>query len=160
VITRPHIAEPFLEAGSMFTHGITFGGHPVACAVAMANLEVMESEGVIDNVVALEDYFRAGLETLLDLPIAGAVRGSGFFYAIELMKDADAGVAFTQEEATHLVTDLLKPALKRHGMLARADGRGAPIIQFSPPLIAGTEEIDLMVDTTRRILEETIPALS
>ncbi len=159
VITRPHLAEPFLEAGSIFTHGITFGGHPVSCAVAMANLDVMESEGVLDNVLAHQDHFRTGLETLLDRPLAAEVRGAGYFYAVELMKDRDAGVAFTPEESTALVNEHLKPALRRHGMLARADGRGAPIIQFSPPLIAGTAEIDEMVETTGVILDEAAAAL-
>lgn len=159
VITRPHIAEPFLESGGMFTHGITFGGHPVSCAVAMANLDILESEKVIDHVADHEGYFRAGLETLLDVSIAAEVRGSGYFFAIELMKDPESRVPFSADEASHLVTNVMKPALKRHGMLARADNRGAPVIQFSPPLIAGTAEIDLMVEISRRVIEEAVASV-
>lgn len=159
VITRPHIAEAFIENDDAFMHGITFGGHPVSCATALANIEVMESDGLIDHVAANEQLFRSELETLLDLPIVAEVRGTGYFYAIELQKDARKGFPFTAEEATTLV-DLLKPLLLELGMIARADGRGAPIIQYSPPLIAGPEEFREIARISREALERALAEMT
>jgi adenosylmethionine-8-amino-7-oxononanoate aminotransferase len=152
VITRPHIAERIQAAGDVVWHGITFGGHPVSCAVALANIEAMEAEGVVDHAAAHQDEFRAKLETLLDHPIAAEVRGTGYFYAIELMKDPEAMVPFTADEATTLV-GLLKPKLLELGLIARADGRGAPILQYSPPLIADSQQFDEIVDMSGRALD-------
>jgi hypothetical protein len=152
VITRPHIAEALRESEDVLMHGITFGGHPVSCAVALANIEVLESEGIIEHVAANQDFFRQELETLLDLPIVSEVRGTGYFYAIELQKDARQGIAFDDEEAAEIVAGL-KPVLLELGLIARADGRGAPIIQYSPPLIAGRDEIREIVRITRESIE-------
>ncbi len=124
--------------------------------MALANLDIMESERIVEHVAEHESYFRAGLEGLLDLSIVKEVRGAGFFFAVELMKDAQGGIPFSADEGARLVGEVLKPALGRHRMLARADNRGAPVLQFSPPLIASTEEIDIMVDTSRAILEEAM----
>jgi len=153
VITRPHIADTVREGGEIFWHGITFGGHPVSCAMALANIEVLESEGIVTHAAAHEALFRSKLETLLDHPIVAEVRGTGYFYAIELMKDPENGIAFSSEEANELV-GILKPALLEMGLIARADGRGAPIIQYSPPLIAGPDEFDIIVDVSRRALDQ------
>ena len=152
VITRPHIAQTLRESEDVLQHGITFGGHPVSCAVALANIELLESEGMIEHVAANQDFFRQELETLLDLPIVSEVRGTGFFYAIELQKDARQGIAFDDEEAAEIVARL-DPVLLELGLIARADGRGAPIIQYSPPLVAGHEEIREIVRITRESLE-------
>jgi len=153
VITRPHIAEAIRATDDIFWHGITFGGHPVSCAVALANIEAMEAEGIVDHAAAHEGMFRAKLETLLDHPIAAEVRGAGYFYAIELMKDPANMVEFSREEATDLVARL-KPKLLEKGMIARADGRGAPILQYSPPLIAGPDEFDEIVRISGEALAE------
>jgi adenosylmethionine-8-amino-7-oxononanoate aminotransferase len=152
VITRPHIAQALQESEDILMHGITFGGHPVSCAVALTNIELLESEGIIEHVGATEDFFRQELETLLDIPIVAEVRGTGFFYAIELQKDARQGIAFDKEEAADIVARL-KPVLLELGLIARADGRGAPIIQYSPPLIAGQDEIREIVRITRESLQ-------
>ena len=152
VITRPHIAQAFIDNQDVVMHGLTFGGHPVSCAVALANIEAMESEHIVESVDEYQDRFRAGLETLLDLPMVAEVRGTGYFYAIELQKDARAGVPFDTDEAAAFVA-LLKPVLLDVGLIARADGRGAPILQYSPPLIAGPTEIDEIVRLSREALE-------
>ena len=152
VITRPHIAEAFRDNEDILMHGITFGGHPVSCAVALANIETMESEGMIEHVAANEAVFRSELETLLDIPIVFQVRGAGYFYAIELQKNANDGIAFNEDEAADIVARL-KPVLLELGLIARADGRGAPIIQYSPPLIAGPDEIREIVRITRESVE-------
>lgn len=152
VITRPHIAEAVKEGGDLFWHGITFGGHPVSCAVALANIEAMDAEGIVDHAARHQDLFREKLETLLEHPIAAEVRGTGYFYAVELQKDPERGIPFNSEEATDIVARL-KPVLLRLGMIARADGRGAPILQYSPPLIAGPDEFDEIVRISREALD-------
>lgn len=153
VITRPHIADALREAEELVWHGITFGGHPVSCAVGLANIEAMEAEGIVEHAAAHQDEFRARLESLLDHPIAAEVRGTGYFYAVELQKDPVNGVHFNSDEATQLVS-LLKPLLLEKGLIARADGRGAPILQYSPPLIAGPAEFEEIVRISREALEQ------
>jgi adenosylmethionine-8-amino-7-oxononanoate aminotransferase len=148
VITHPRIAEVFTDNEEVFMHGVTFGGHPVSCAVALANIELMETERLVQHVAANEDLFRQELETLLDLPIVSEVRGTGYFYSVELARDPGAGLPFDADEAAQIVA-LLNPILMENGLIARADGRGAPIIQFSPPLIAGPAEFSEIVRMTR-----------
>ena len=159
VITRPFLADAFRETGGSFLHGITFGGHPVSCAVGLANLDVMQGERIVEHVADLQDYFRTGLESLLDIPICAEVRGTGFFYAIELMRDPDTMTKFTVDEGQRLVVDNLKPRLLDIGLMARADNRGDPILQYSPPLIAGVEEIDAIVEMSRTVLTDTCKQL-
>ena len=128
VLVSDRIAEPFLEPTSSFLHGITFGGHPVSCAVALANLDVMEGEGLPGRVRDLEGEFRQNLDTLLDLPIVREVRGMGFFYGIEMTK---GGEAFTDEEAEWLLRGFLsrQAAGERPGLPGRRPGRpGDPAV--------------------------------
>ena len=153
VITRPHIAEALKDAEEKVWHGITFGGHPVSCAVALANIEAMEAERIVEHAAAHQDEFRSKLETLLEHPIAAEVRGTGYFYAVELQKDPGNGVHFDRDEATEIVARLA-PLLMEKGLIARADGRGAPIIQYSPPLIAGSDEFDEIVRISREALDQ------
>ena len=159
VITRPHIADAIRDSDDIFWHGITFGGHPVSCAVALANIEALEAEGIIEHAAANEAAFRASLESLLDHPITAEVRGAGYFYAIELMKDPENMVPFSAEEATKLV-GILKPKLLELGLIARADGRGAPILQYSPPLIAGPEEFAEITRISREALDHAWAAMN
>ncbi len=159
VITRPHIADAFRENGDLIWHGITFGGHPVSCAVALANIEAFEAEHIIDHVAANEALFRTTLETMLDHPIVAEVRGAGYFYAIELMKDPDNMIPFSSEESAALVA-AIKPLLLADGLIARADGRGAPILQYSPPLIAGADEFDEIARISRRAIDTAWKGLS
>ena len=99
VLCRDFLAEPFLHGDASFTHGITFGGHPVSCAVALANLAALDDEGIIDHVAATGPALGARLESLRDLPVVGDVRGDGFFWAVELVKDPEhPEVRFTPEE--------------------------------------------------------------
>ena len=137
VIATDRVAEPFLEGPSMYTHGITFGGHPVQCAVALKNIEIMKRERVVEHVRETEDVFRAKLETLLDLDIVGDVRGAGFFYALELVKDSETKQTFDDAECEALLRGYLSPAFFDAGLICRADDRGDPVVQISPPLVAG-----------------------
>ncbi len=154
MIVSDRLCEPYLEAGVSFLHGFTFAGHPVSCAVALANLDVFEGEQILQHVQATETEFRSGLETLYDLPIVGNVRGAGFFYGIELVKDKDTRQSFNDEESERLLRGYLSGALFNAGLICRADDRGDPVVQLSPPLICGTEEIEFMVSTLREVLSE------
>jgi adenosylmethionine-8-amino-7-oxononanoate aminotransferase len=154
VIVSDRVAEPFMSGTHSFTHGFTFGGHPVCAAVALANLDAMESEGVLDNVRAHESDFRAMLDSLCDLPIVGDVRGAGYFHAIELVKDRDTKESFSDEESETLLRGFLSTELYRRGLICRADDRGDPVIQLSPPLIAGPEQFEEIEGILRPILTE------
>ena len=142
VIARDAIMEPFLEADAMYAHGMTFGGHPVQCAVALKNLEIMKRERIVEHVAEHEERFRSTLGQLLDLPIAGDLRGVGFFYALELVKDKETRETFTADECEWLLREYLSPRLFERGLICRADDRGEPVIQISPPLVAGPEQFD------------------
>ncbi len=153
LIASDRIAEPFMEGANSFIHGFTFGGHPMASAVAMANLDVFENEGILENVRANEGYFRDMLESLRDIPIVGDVRGVGYFQAIELVKDKDTKESFNDAEAEVLLRGLLSGELFRRGLICRADDRGDPVIQLAPPLIAGREQFDEIEGVLRPVLE-------
>lgn len=155
VICSDRLMEPFLEDGASFVHGLTFGGHPVSCAVALANLDIFEKEDLCGNVLANEDAFGTMLRELReDLPIVGDVRGDGYFWAIELVKDQATKAQFDRAECEELLRGFLSPALFRAGLICRADDRGDPVIQFSPPLIAGPEEFDHIESVLRQVLAE------
>ncbi len=154
VIATDRVMEPFLESTSMYSHGITFGGHPVMCAIALKNIEIMKRDGIVEHVRAHEDAFRAKLETLLELPIVGDVRGTGFFYAVELVKDKETRQTFDDAECETLLRGFLSPALFEAGLICRADDRGDPVVQISPPLVAGEAEMDEIVGILGGVLEQ------
>jgi adenosylmethionine-8-amino-7-oxononanoate aminotransferase len=120
----------------------------------MANLDVFEGERILQHVQATEDSFRSALEGLYDLPIVGDVRGAGFFWGIELVKDKETRLSFNHEESERLLRGYLSGALFDAGLICRADDRGDPVVQLSPPLICGQEEIDFMAATLRDVLGE------
>jgi adenosylmethionine-8-amino-7-oxononanoate aminotransferase len=154
VIASDRIAEPFMSGLNSFTHGFTFAGHPICAAVALANLDAFEREGVIDNVRENESRFRDTLESLRDLPIVGDVRGAGYFQAIELVKDKETKESFSDEESETLLRGFLSGELYRRGLICRADDRGDPVIQLSPPLIAGPEQFEEIESILRAVLTE------
>jgi adenosylmethionine-8-amino-7-oxononanoate aminotransferase len=154
VIASDRVIEPFLEGTSSFAHGFTWGGHPMCAAVALANLDVFENEGLNEHVRENEGDFRAMLESLRDIPIVGDVRGVGYFHAIELVKDRDTRESFSDEESETLLRGFLSGELYRRGLICRADDRGDPVIQLSPPLIAGPEQFEEMEGILRPVLEE------
>jgi adenosylmethionine-8-amino-7-oxononanoate aminotransferase len=154
VITGDHIAEPFLHGKAIFNHGFTFGGHPVACAVALANIDVIEREGLCEHVRESEGAFRDMLESLRDLPIVGDIRGAGYFHAIELVKDKDSKETFDDDESEELLRGFLSGELYRRGLICRTDDRGDPIVQLSPPLIAGEQQFEEIEAILRPVLSE------
>ena len=143
-----------MEGTRMYSHGITFGGHPVMSAIALKNIEIMKRERIVEHVAETQGAFRQTLEQLLDLPIVGNVRGTGFFYAVELVKDKDTRESFNDQECESLLRGFLSPALFERGLICRADDRGDPVIQISPPLVAGQEEFDQIVSILGDVLAE------
>jgi adenosylmethionine-8-amino-7-oxononanoate aminotransferase len=154
VVASDRVMEPFMEGARMYSHGITFGGHPVQAAVALKNIEIMRRDRIVEHVADTQSAFRATLEQLLDLPIVGDVRGTGFFYAIELVKDKETRQTFDDEECETLLRGFLSPALFERGLICRADDRGDPVIQISPPLVAGQQEFDQIVSILGDVLAE------
>jgi adenosylmethionine-8-amino-7-oxononanoate aminotransferase len=155
VIVSDRLAEPFMHDTKMFTHGITFGGHPVSAAVAMANLDIFEREDLCGHVREKEGEFREMLEGLHeDLPMIGDVRGAGYFQALELVKDKETKETFNDEESEELLRGFLSGELYRRGLICRADDRGDPVIQLSPPLIADTEQFQEIDSVLRSVLTE------
>ena len=133
-------------------HGITFGGHPLCAAIALKNIEIFEREQVLENVRAREDGLRARLEQLKeDLPIVGDVRGAGFFWAVELVKDED-NTRFDADERERLLRGYMAPALLEAGLIARPDDRGDAVLQIAPPLIADDDVLDEIVEKMRTVL--------
>jgi adenosylmethionine-8-amino-7-oxononanoate aminotransferase len=154
VIASDRVFEPFASGANMFLHGITFGGHPISSAVALANIAVMEEEDLNGNVRANEGAFRDMLDSLRDIPIVGDVRGMGYFYAIELVADQATKQTFTEDQGDWLLDQFLSTELVRRGLICRADDRGEPVVQLSPPLIAGPAEFAEMEAALRPALEE------
>jgi len=154
MMVADHLMEPFSTGHATFLHGVTFAGTPVSCAVAMANLDVFEKEDLLGNVRANEAAFRATLEKLYDLPIVGNVRGDGYFYGIEMVKDKETRETFDDDESERLLRGFLSAALFDAGLICRADDRGDPVIQLSPPLTCGQDQFNEMEQVLRSVLTE------
>ncbi|WP_210504323.1 aspartate aminotransferase family protein [Nocardioides xinjiangensis] len=152
MIASDRLFEPFRSGTTAYAHGYTFGGHPVSSAVAMANLDIFEREGLNDHVARNAPAFRAALERLLDIPIVGDVRGHGYFYGIELVKDRETKETFNDAESERLLRGYLSGALWEAGLYCRADDRGDPVIQLAPPLIIGQPEFDDIEQRLRSVL--------
>ena len=172
VLAGERVFEPFAADASMLTHGITFGGHPVSCAVALKNLEIMERDGIVSGVAEQEDTFQAQLATLLELDIVGDLRGTGYMWALELVKDKEARTrlgksesestraGFSASESETLLRGFLSPELFERGLICRADDRGDPVVQISPPLVAREEEFSQIVGILGDVLTEAWKRIS
>jgi adenosylmethionine-8-amino-7-oxononanoate aminotransferase len=154
LLVDDRLMEPYLDGTATFNHGFTFGGHPVSTAVALANLDLFEKEDLISGVATRTAAFRGVLDGLRDLPIVGDVRGDGFFYGIELVKDKDTRESFDDDESERLLRGFLSGALFEAGLICRADDRGDPVVQLAPPLICEQEHFDLIGQTLRAVLSE------
>jgi adenosylmethionine-8-amino-7-oxononanoate aminotransferase len=159
MIATERLIEPFLEDRAMFAHGYTFGGHPVSTAVGLRNLQLFEEEKVLEHVRENEPRCRAILERLLDLPIVGDVRGDGFFYGIELVKDKATKESFTDEECERILYGFVSKQLYAEGLYCRADDRGDPVVQLAPPLICGPEHFEEMEQVLRVVLDKAYSLL-
>jgi adenosylmethionine-8-amino-7-oxononanoate aminotransferase len=156
LIATPMVIEPFFEEPKRsFTHGITFGGHPVSCAIALANIAVFEREDLIGHVQRNMSEFRARCQQLVDEhPMLGDLRGDGYFYSLELVKDKETKEPFTPEERDELIKGFLTPRTRELGVYMRFDDRGETCAQFAPPLVAGPAEFEEMIGVLRRVLDE------
>ncbi len=154
MIATDRLFEPFSKGHESFVHGYTFGGHPVSTAVAMANLDIFEREQLNEHVLETEGDFRSTLEKLKDLPLVGDVRGDGYFYGIELVKDKQTKETFNDDESERLLRGFLSGALFEAGLYCRADDRGDPVIQLAPPLIADQSHFDEIERILRDVLTE------
>jgi adenosylmethionine-8-amino-7-oxononanoate aminotransferase len=152
VLVSDKVAAPLYEDKRMLMHGITFGGHPLCAAIALKNLEIFEREQVLENVHAHEAGLKTRMEALKDdLPIVGDVRGTGFFWAVELVKDDD-NTRFDADEREQLLRGYIPQAMFDVGLIARADDRGDAIFQIAPPLISDDDVLDEIVDKMRTVL--------
>lgn len=154
VVASDRVMEPFMQDPNMYSHGITFGGHPVQAAIALKNIEIMKRERIVEHVAESQDAFRATLAQLLELPIVGDIRGTGFFYAVELVKDKETRETFDDDECETLLRGFLSPRLFEKGLICRADDRGDPVVQISPPLVARQEQFDELVGILGDVLDE------
>jgi adenosylmethionine-8-amino-7-oxononanoate aminotransferase len=154
MIASDRLMEPFLQGDATFLHGLTFAGHPVSAAVALANFDIFERENLLQHVRDNRAGFRSTLEKLTDLPIVGEVRGEGYFYGIELVKDKVTKETFDDDESERLLRGFLSGALFEAGLVCRADDRGDPVIQLAPPLICGQPEFDEIEQILRSVLTE------
>ena len=153
MLVADRVAEPFTSTEHTFAHGFTFGGHPAAAAAALANLDIFEEEDLSGRVRELSPLFRAELEKLLDIDIVGDVRGDGYFFGIELVKDKATKETFDDAESDRLLRDYLSPALWNAGLYCRADDRGDPVVQLAPPLTVGPAEFAELGGILREVLE-------
>jgi adenosylmethionine-8-amino-7-oxononanoate aminotransferase len=153
-VISDRIYEPFSTGDTTFYHGYTFGGHPVSAAVALENLDIFEEEGLNARVRENSPLFRAALERLTDLPIVGDVRGDGYFFGIELVKDKATKETFDDDESERLLRGFLSKALFDAGLYCRADDRGDPVIQLAPPLTIGPAEFTEIEQILRGVLTE------
>ncbi len=146
MIASDRIAEPFQHGDASFLHGFTWSGHPVSCAIGLKVLDIIENERVLENVRANEPYFQAGLESLKQIPIVGDVRGAGYFWGIELVKDQSTKETWAGDDAERLLRGFVSPEMFRRGLICRSDDRGDPVVQLAPPLISTRRDIDFVVD--------------
>lgn len=153
VVVGKHVLAPLVDGGRVFRHGITFGGHPVSAAIALRNIEIFERDQVLENVRALAPVLEHKLQRLRDLTIVGDVRGAGFFWAIELVKDAD-GARFNQTERDELLRSFLPKRLREAGLIARCDDRGDAVLQIAPPLISDEALLEEIVATLDEVLKD------
>jgi adenosylmethionine-8-amino-7-oxononanoate aminotransferase len=154
VLVADKVYDAFSSETAMYAHGITFGGHPVGSVIALKNLEIMARDRIVERVAENEEPFRAQLATLLELDIVGDLRGAGYLWALELVKDKETRETFSDEESETLLRGFLSPRLFEKGLICRADDRGDPVVQISPPLIAGQEEFGQIVGILGDVLTE------
>ena len=156
MIVSDRVADYFMHDNTAFMHGYTWAGHPVSTAVALKSIEIIENEKVLENVRGNQDYFQAQLESLKDLPIVGDVRGTGYFWGVELVKDQTTKETWSGDEAERLLRGFISPEMFRRGLICRSDDRGDPVVQLAPPLISTREDIDWMVGTLREVFTEAV----
>ena len=156
VIRKPLVEAVWDSPMGAYVHGSTFGGHPVATAVAGATIQAMRTEDVCGHVLRNEGYLKGGLDALADRHnCVREVRGTGYFYAIELMADRANEIDLATADAMALQGGVLSQMLRDARLLVRPDDRGATMLTVSPPLVADTAVIDDLLARTDQVLERT-----
>jgi 4-aminobutyrate aminotransferase-like enzyme len=144
VLTRSDLVDGFADRTGFFS---TFGGNPVACAAALAVLDVIEDEELLENAAQVGAYLRKGLGDLAGRhELIGDVRGRGLMVGVELVKDRSTRDPFG--EAARRVVD----ALRNRAVLIGATGPGENVLKLRPPLVFGREHADLLVETLDQVL--------
>jgi adenosylmethionine-8-amino-7-oxononanoate aminotransferase len=159
LLVAEKLFEPFKSGTNLFPHGYTYGGHPVSAAVAIENLNIFDEEDLVGNVLRNEKAFKESLETLYDIPIVGDVRGVGYFWAIELVKDRDTKETFNDAESEKLLRGILSHRMFEEGLYCRSDDRGDPVVQLAPPLTIGPDQFDEITAILRGCLIEAAQAM-
>jgi adenosylmethionine-8-amino-7-oxononanoate aminotransferase len=145
VIFTEAVGAPLIEAEAMYAHGFTFGGHPLACAVALANIDIMERLDVIANVQAHEDAYAAAMqEVAASSDLVVEARGKGFYHSLELVDNA--------------LTAPVAGATRKHGVIVRPDVRVKPMVVTSLPLICTQEHIDELTGALKAALADVAAA--
>lgn len=148
VLVGDRVASLIIEAGGQFAHGFTYSGHPVACAVALANIDLIEGEGLIEKVrKETGPYLAEALPRLLDHPLVGEVRSLGLIGAIEIVRDKEQRLRFDQEGR---VGTRCRDLALEHGFVMRAV---RDTMVMAPPLIVEPSQIDDLIDGMRRCLD-------
>jgi adenosylmethionine-8-amino-7-oxononanoate aminotransferase len=156
VLLRRELVDEVMDSaqGGAFTHGATWGGHPVSTAVAAANLAALRQEDVLGNVRRREPRFQAGLERLREThPTMAEWRGTGYFYAVELTGDSRSGRSLTAEQSQALVREVMPQAMRSAGLVTRPDDRGATMLLLSPPLVADDDVLDDLLSCVDQVLD-------
>ena len=143
--------QPALKTGARLATGQVYG---IIESMRLRYEIRSEREGIVEHVRETEDELRSTLEQLLDLPIVGDVRGAGYLFALELVKDKETRETFSDEESETLLRGFLSGRLFERGLICRADDRGDPVVQISPPLVAGKQEFDEIVGILGDVLAE------
>ena len=145
VVFTEAVGEPLINADAMYAHGFTFGGHPLACAVSLANLDIMERLGVIDNVLANEDYYAAAMaDVAASSDLVVEARGKGYYHSLELTDNA--------------LTAPVAGAARKHGVIVRPDVRVKPMVVTALPLICDTAQIDELAGALKAALADVAAA--
>ena len=154
VMLNDRVADALVDSETEFQHGFTYSGHPVCCAVALANVRLMRDEQVVERVRDdIGPYFQARLEELNALPIVGEVRGVGLIAGIQLAKDKQTRLRFENKGE---IASKVKAAAMENGLIMRATEDS---MVLSPPLTISRSEVDELIEAARASLQQTTAAL-
>ena len=149
-----HVTNVIVEEGGEFFHGMTYSGHPTACAVSTANIRILRDEGIIDQVrETTGPYLQRKWQALIDHPLVGETRGLGFLGALELVEFKESRKSYDPPGRAGI---LCRDAALRNGLIMRAVGDSMII---SPPLVMNTEQIDQMLELVTQSLDDALMAL-
>src|SRR5215208_5213532 len=155
VVINDQMSATLKDNAPMFMHGSTFGGHPVSSAVALKNIDIIEREGLLQNVHDLEGHFEGELNKMAaDHPIVKDVRGMGFFWAVEVKPERADGTPLEGDEYQRYFKGIVSRKLLEGGLICRFDDKEDPVIQFSPALVADKDIISKIAGITDDALTE------